>query len=69
MEVTRTITVQLTPDEVGEIIKEHLLKENIEVDYVYFNIENVYHDHYDQHGSPELTVVECKGTLNKDNNE
>lgn len=67
MEIEKSISVVLTPDEVRDIIKTHLFKnKNINVDSVYFNIELKYDGYDDQHGSHLLTKIECEGILDND---
>ena len=67
MEIERKITVELTPEEVSDILKKHLKeKEGFNIEAVYFNIETIYASEMDQHGSIELSVVRCEGLLTVD---
>lgn len=67
MEVKRSITVNLTPDEIKDIIIKHLFKnENIHIDDVNFQTERKYFGYQDEHGTVEFLGAKCNGTLTND---
>ena len=69
MVIEKRITIELTPDEVRDIIKTYLFKsKNINVDNVDFNLEITYSedDYPDDRGSFELTKIVCDGILEND---
>ena len=64
MEVERSITVNLTPDEVKDIIIKHLFKnENIHIDDVHFQTETKYYGYQEEHGTKEFSGAKCDGKL------
>jgi hypothetical protein len=69
MVIERNITVNLTPKEVEEIIKNHLSKvENIHIDSVSFQTNTKYYGYNDEHGTVEFSGAECNGKIENDSN-
>jgi hypothetical protein len=67
MEIERSITVNLTPNEVKDIIIKHLFKnENIHIDNVSFQTETKYYGYNDRHGTVEFSGAKCDGKLTND---
>lgn len=68
MEVKRSITVNLTPNEIKDIIIEHLLKnENIHIDDVTFNIEKTYSGYgMGETVHHDFSGAKCDGILGND---
>ncbi len=67
MDVERSITVNLTPDEVKAIIKKSLFSnEGIDIDDVHFETETKYYGFQDEHGSVEFSGAKCEGKLSND---
>lgn len=64
--LSKDFEIEFTPEEVGEILKDHVrVKNELRVDDVYFNVERVYDSSngYDEHGTMTMTRVKCCGKL------
>lgn len=70
MEITKTITVTLTPEEVTQILKDHFKAKNIEIDHIYYDVNGVYgEDDYGGHPTYKLTKIKCEGNEKVDNDK
>ena len=65
MKIEKEVNVILTVKELTEIVKQHLKEKNIEVESVWFDIEQYYENngYPDAHPDHRLKEVRCKGKL------
>jgi len=64
MKVERNITVELSNDEIKEIIIKHLNEvEDIKINNIDFNLGKEYHGYQDEQGTTVFKGASCEGIL------
>ena len=67
MKVERTVTVELSPDEIKDIIIKHLSRnKSINIEKVQFNTNREYHGFQDEQGTVVFSGANCEGLLSSD---
>lgn len=68
MNIERHIIVELTSDEISNIIKEYLKREGIVIDVVDFNVITEYSSPMDNIGTEIFKGAKCKGKIKNEQN-